>query len=250
MTTVSIVIPCYNEQDGLSGLLTALDETRRTLAPAYQMDVVFVDDGSQDRTAERLQDACRGQAHTTLIRHPINRGLGAALRTGFAHATGELVATVDSDCTYDPREVAQMLSLLEQGADLVVASPYHPQGRVQHVPWHRQLLSRNLSRLYGWVVDPRISTYTSLFRLYRSPVLRSVTFQTDGFLAMAEILVNARLQGYRVIEHPTRLVARQAGASKAVIPTLVMEHLKFLARLVWRKLGPSAVSQPKSARRV
>lgn len=249
MTTLSFVVPCYNEQDSIPRLLAALEETRQSLVPSYRVELVFVDDGSADRTAALLTAACRGRADAVVIRHPTNQGLGAALRTGFASATGELVATADSDCTYDPRQIPQMLGLLEQGADIVVASPYHPHGSVKDVPPYRQLLSRNLSRLYGWIVDPGISTYTSLFRLYRTEVLRSVEFQSDGFLALAEILVEARLQGYRVLEYPTQLVARRDGTSKAVIPALVVDHLRFLARLMWRTRGCRALARNGAARR-
>ena len=232
MTKLSFVVPCYNERDGIPKLLRALDETRQALGPEYDWEFVLVDDGSTDGTAEVLKAATLAGAQMRVVRHPRNRGLGAALRTGFAHASGELVATADSDCTYDPRELVEMLKLLAPGIDVVVASPYHPNGGVQNVPAYRLILSRNLSRLYGWVTGADLYTYTSLFRLYRSQVIRTVQFESDGFLSMAQIVVGALVAGYRVVEYPTQLTVREYGDSKAMIARLVCDHLRFIYRLL------------------
>jgi dolichol-phosphate mannosyltransferase len=244
MTTISLIVPCYNEREGLPRLLAALAQARRDVGPEYGWELVFVDDGSTDGTSELLEEACSQTDEARVIHHPHNRGLGAALRTGFGQARGELIATVDSDCTYDPRELAQMVRRLEQGADIVVASPYHPAGGVLGVPGYRQLLSRNLSRLYRRVTGSPVYTYTSLFRLYRAEAVRALRFRSDGFLAMAEILVDALLQGFRVVEHPTRLAVRQWGESKAVILRLIRDHIGFLAWLMWRKLWGRERPQP------
>lgn len=248
MTTLSLVIPCYNEHEGIPKLLEVLEETRKTLGPDYDWELVFVDDGSVDGTFELLEAACRGGLQAKVIRHPRNRGLGAALRTGFQHATGELVGTTDSDCTYDPRELGEMLTLLEQGADVVVASPYHPQGGVKNVPAYRLLLSRNLSRLYCWVLRSHLYTYTSLFRVYRASVLRSIEFRSDGFLSMAEILAHALLHGHRVVEHPTWLTVRQYGESKAAIFRLIRDHIRFLWELTWKHRSRVVPEFPASGR--
>lgn len=248
MTKLSFVIPCYNEREGIPKLLVALEDTRRAIGPSYDWELIFVDDGSKDGTHDLLEEACRNNSTLRVIRHPCNRGLGAALRTGFEHATGVLVATTDSDCTYDPRELREMLKLMEQGADVVVASPYHPQGSVRNVPAYRLVLSRNLSRLYRWATGSDLYTYTSLFRLYRAEVLRIVQFKSDGFLSMAEILVQALLKGYRIVEHPTQLTVREYGESKAAILRLVRHHIRFLWWLIRtgaRKIRLATVNMPE-----
>jgi len=240
MIKLSFVIPCYNEREGIPKLLDALEETRQVLGPDYEWELVFVDDGSVDGTTELLRSASRGHPDVQVIQHSSNRGLGAALRTGFEHATGEFIATIDSDCTYDPREIGAMLNLMKQGADVVVASQYHPHGRVKNVPAYRLVLSRNLSRLYRWVLGAELYTYTGLFRLYRAEVLRAVRFKSDGFLAVAEILVGALLRGYRIIEHPTQLTVREHGQSKAVVLRLIVDHLGFLWQLVRQRARVSS----------
>jgi dolichol-phosphate mannosyltransferase len=230
---LTFVIPCYNEQEGIPKLLRALEETRQHIGPTYDWEVVIVDDGSSDGTADVLEAAAANAGGAiSVVRHPRNRGLGAALRTGFAHATGDLIATADSDCTYDPREVVHMLRLMRPDVDIVVASPYHPKGSVHNVPAYRLLLSHNLSRLYGWVTGADLFTYTSLFRVYRARVLRNVQFESDGFLSMAQILVSALLAGYQAVEYPTQLTVREYGESKAAIAKLIRDHARYLLRLM------------------
>lgn len=237
MTTLSLVFPCYNEREGISHLLQALRELRDRLRPAYTLELIFVDDGSTDGTAERLEaEAAAGPFAARVIRHGRNRGLGAAIRTGFAHARGELIATTDSDCTYDPRELVPMLELLQQGADVVVGSAYHPQGGVRNVPAYRLALSRGCSALYRLVLGARLYTYTGLMRLYRAEVVRSVQFRSDDFLAVAEMLVRALMMGYRVVEHPMMLTVRRYGTSKAVILRITRDHLEFLWWLLWHRV--------------
>jgi len=233
---ISVVVPCYNESEGIPQLALALAEVRPMLEPAHRLELVFVDDGSTDDTRATLEHHFGRLPEVRIVSHPRNRGLGAALRTGFGHATGECIVTIDSDCTYNPRELPQLIRLLEKGADVVVASPYHPAGGVFNVPRYRLFLSHNLSRLYDVVLGSRIYTYTSLFRVYRAGLLRRIHFESDGFLAMAELLVGALGHGAKVVEHPTVLSLRQYGESKAALARLTRQHLRFLGRLLVRRL--------------
>ena len=233
---ISLVIPCYNEEAGLPQLASALLEVRQTLEPVYQLELVFVDDGSTDATRAEIQRLFGALPDVRIIAHEVNRGLGAALRTGFRHATGEWIATTDSDCTYDPHELSEMIGLMERGADMVVASPYHPEGGVHNVPAYRLVLSHNLSRLYNALLGGHVHTYTSLFRIYRADLARTLEVESDGFCSMAELMVGALLRGAKVVEHPTVLSLRQYGTSKAVVARLVGQHVRFLARLLARRL--------------
>lgn len=232
MTTLSVIVPCYNEREGLPKLWEILEELARMIEPTFQLELVCINDGSTDGTGELLETFCRTNPRARVLHHPRNRGLGAALRTGFAEATGELIATIDSDCTYDPRELPSMLQLMTPDVDLVIASPYHPRGGVTNVPGYRLFLSHNLSRLYAWVTGSKLYTYTSLFRLYRASVLRAVRFESDGFLAMSQIVVGALANGARVAEYPTHLTVRQYGTSKAAVLRLIKDHARFLWQLV------------------
>ncbi len=238
---LSIVIPCYNEALSLDRLASELRPVLRDLRSGRtSVEVVFVDDGSRDGTWAALQTLAASLAPVApvrLQRHATNRGLGAAVRTGLAASRGDVVVTTDSDSTYRYSEIPALLSRLTADVSIVTASPYHPEGGVAGVPPYRLVLSRGSSFIYRALVDSRIYTYTALFRAYRADVVRSVDFQSNGFLAIAELLVNAMLCGYKVAEYPTVLHSRVAGASKAKLLRTIAAHLRFHARIVGRRIG-------------
>lgn len=238
---LSLIIPCYNEAESVPQLVTRLFPTVDALRRDRSVEIVFVDDGSIDATNARLREITRGRRDMRIVRHPVNRGLGAALRTGFAHARGEIIITTDSDGTYRFEEIPALLVRLTPGVDIVTVSPYHKQGGIENVPPFRMFLSRVSSRIYQILVDRNIATYTALFRAYRREVIRRVPFTSDGFLAGTELLVNAMLMGYRVVEYPSILHARQAGVSKAKIIRTIRSHLRFQWSILLRrlKLAPS-----------
>jgi dolichol-phosphate mannosyltransferase len=203
-------------------------------------EIIFVDDGSRDDTFARLQEAFGNHNETVVIceflKHETNLGLGAAIRTGFNHANGDIVVTVDSDGTYKFSEIPALLACLTPGVDIVTASPYHPKGSVIGVPAYRLFLSRGSSLIYRFLVDRHIYTYTSLFRAYRSEVIKNIHFKSDGFLAGTEILVKALFTGYRVAEFPAALHKRMYGVSKARIAQTIFSHLRFQGWVLLQRL--------------
>ena len=166
-----------------------VDLVRDLLATDPSLHVLVVDDGSGPAHAGVFDAAAALGA--VVVRHEVNRGLGAALRTGFSVARGEVVVTTDSDATYRYSEIPALLARLTPDVSIVTASPYHPEGGVAGVSPLRLVLSRGSSFMYRTLVDPGIHTYTSLFRAYRAEVLRNVSFEANGFLAVAELLVKA-----------------------------------------------------------
>jgi dolichol-phosphate mannosyltransferase len=242
---VSIVIPCHNEEMGLSQIASELGPVLRELSAKDPVEVVFVDDGSTDATWERLtglaEDARLAAATIRLRRHEVNLGLGAALRTGFAAAQGRVIVTTDSDATYRFSEIPTLLEKLTPTVDVVTASPYHPEGGVAGVPPYRLILSRGSSFLYRLLVGGSIHTYTALFRAYKADVIRNVAFQSNGFLAVAELLVNAILSGYRVAEYPTTLHSRVAGVSKAKLVRTIAAHLRYQFSVLRHQMGVSVL---------
>jgi dolichol-phosphate mannosyltransferase len=161
------------------------------------------------------------------LKHQTNSGLGAAMRTGFSNANGDILVTVDSDGTYKFSEIPALLELLTPEVDIVTASPYHPAGGVIGVPSHRLFLSKGSSFLYRILVSWRVHTYTCLFRAYRAEVVKTIDFKSDGFLAGTELLIHAMLKGYKVAEFPSVLHRRMYGVSKAKIMQTILSHLRF-----------------------
>jgi dolichol-phosphate mannosyltransferase len=215
----------------------------KELSRQYSLEVIFIDDGSHDETEQALQAVKiknQNQAYSVLIEtHPVNKGLGAALRTGFSVSQGEVLVTTDSDATYDFSEIPALLTRLMPDVDMVTASPYHSDGGVIGVPAYRLLLSRGSSLIYRVLVDSQINTYTSLFRAYRRHVIEQVSFDSNGFLAGTEILVKAILKGYRVVEYPTILRTRIHGLSKAKLARTILAHLRFQVRVLLHRLNIS-----------
>jgi dolichol-phosphate mannosyltransferase len=236
---VSIVIPFYNEVLNVAKLQAELVPVAAALSVAGPIELILVDDGSTDGSLEAFRQGIHPSAGVDLRfeRHTQNRGLGAALRTGFAVAQGEVVVTTDSDGTYAFGEIPALLARLTSSVDLVTASPYHPRGGVDGVPGYRLVLSRGSSLIYRILVDAHLYTYTSLFRAYRRSVISLVPFQSSGFLAGTELLVKALLLGYTAAEYPTVLHSRASGVSKAKLTRTTMAHLRFQGQIVLHRLG-------------
>jgi dolichol-phosphate mannosyltransferase len=238
--SLSIVIPCFDEADGLAQLDARLTPVIANIARERAVEVVLVDDGSRDATPEVLRRRFAARPEFRVVRHEKNRGLGAAMRTGFAAARGEVVVTMDADCTYAPEMIPALAApVLHDLADLATASPYHPQGAVVGVqPW-RLALSLGLSHLYSLAVprSVRVHTYTSLFRAYRREVLAASPFQADDYVAVAEVLLRALRSGFRVAEMPAVLERRRFGQSKLKVIRTIRRHLGLFARLLLFERG-------------
>lgn len=233
---VSLVIPCYNEGPNVARLEQTLFPVLAELTPQMTLEVIAVDDGSSDDTAARLHELAHRHRELVVVPHAQNMGIGAALRTGFAAARGAWIVTTDCDGTYRFSELPRLLALRAPGVDVITASPYHPQGGVENVPAYRLVLSRGASSLYRLIVGGHIHTYTALFRAYRREVLDAVPVRSDGFLAVAQILAEASLLGYRVAEYPTVLHVRQYGQSKAKVVRIMRAHLRYMLGLIKLRL--------------
>ncbi|MES1024411.1 glycosyltransferase [Gloeocapsa sp. BRSZ] len=230
--SVSIIIPCFNESEGIESLSTKLLPVWQQLNLIRKTELIFVDDGSTDDTFAQIQHFFGEQAQ--IVRHPKNKGLSAAIHTGFIHSRGDIICTIDSDCTYNPQYLLPLLNLMNR-ADVVTASPYHPKGSVKNVPPWRLFLSKGLSQIYRIVLPQKLYTYTSMFRAYRREVLEIIPITYPGFLGLVEILVEAMLHGYKVAEYPAELQSRVYGQSKLRVARVILSHLRYLAQLIKRR---------------
>jgi dolichol-phosphate mannosyltransferase len=237
-STVTVIVPCYNEEAGLPSLLARLARMRGNGASDWHF--LFVDDGSSDGTFGALLRAARDQPWVEVVRHHENLGLGAALRTGFAHARAPIVCTIDSDCTYPPEQLPRLAALVRAGAEIVTASAWHPESAAAEGSRVRLQLSRMVSGFYKRLIGQDVYTFTCLFRAYRREALERIRFRSDGFAAVAEIMLRAMLSGYTVEEVPMRLESRRFGESKLKVGDAVMAHARLLlmtALLVGARAG-------------
>ncbi|MBX6772215.1 MAG: glycosyltransferase family 2 protein [Chloroflexi bacterium] len=236
---LTILIPCCNEVDNVALLANELMPVVEQLRQDRTVEIIFVDDGSSDGTGDALAERFGSDPLVRIVRHKRNRGLGAALRTGFRYARGAVIVTTDSDATYPFPLITDLLDRLEPGIDIVTASCYHPCGGIENVPSYRVFLSKGASLLYRALVDRRVHTYTCLFRAYRRTVITATPFAADGFLAVTEILVRAMWNGYRTAELPCILRSRRHGQSKAKIVRTILAHLRFQSVLLRSRIAGS-----------
>jgi dolichol-phosphate mannosyltransferase len=223
---VTVIIPCYNEEAGLPFLVERLRKMRTRTATDWHF--LFVDDGSSDGTFASLLRCAQTEEWMEVVRHPENLGLGAALRTGFAHARSPIVCTIDSDCTYPPEKLPELTALAEEGAQIVTASAWHPESASAEGSAIRLWLSRMVSGLYKILIGQDVYTFTCLFRAYRTESVRRIRFRSSGFAAVAELMLRAMLSGYSVREVPMRLESRRFGESKLKVGDAIMAHVRLL----------------------
>jgi polysaccharide deacetylase family protein (PEP-CTERM system associated) len=234
-TSVTVVIPCYNEELILPYLANTLESVERQLSQ-YEITFIFVDDHSTDDTWQALHRIFGERPNCVFVRHAHNRGVAAGIMTGIVRSTTEIVCSMDCDCTYDPHELAKMIPLLEDGVDMVTASPYHERGQVRNVPRWRLGLSRTLSQLYRLVLHQKLATYTSCFRVYRQSALTRVQITNPGFLGVAEMLGRLDLAGSVIREFPATLEVRMIGRSKMKIARTIAGHMRLLVQLALVRL--------------
>lgn len=236
---ISIVIPCFNEKEGINYLSYQLFQLITKLKEKIPIELIFVDDGSDDNTYSLLKEKFSSLKKVKFLKHKKNLGIGAALKTGFKEATGDIVATIDSDCTCQPIEIIEMLKLLDEKTDIVSASPYYSLGKVEGVSQKRFFLSVNLSRLYNFILRQNIYTYTNIFRIYRKSALTKITFAANDFVAPAEILILSLFKRLKIKEYPLTLSCRKFGQSKMKVTKVIFSHLKFLIKIIffilWKK---------------
>jgi dolichol-phosphate mannosyltransferase len=236
-----IVLPCFNEEVNIKQLVHSLDEVLRRKIP-YR--IIAVNDGSRDRTGEFLKDLSTDYP-VEIVEHPANLGLGAALRTGLLAASEEafdddVVVTMDSDNTHDPKDVLGMLDAIVK-ADVVVGSRYAEGGVQLNVPVHRVLLSRMINLMVSKVFQLPSRDNTSGFRCFRVSLLKRIygvfgdrIIESDGFVSSLELLLKAVYSGGVVTEVPILLdYGKKGGSSKMRLFSTVFTYLALLLRHKW-----------------
>ena len=240
---VTIVVPCYNEEETLPYLAGNLTSLEASTAGRYRFSYVFVDDGSKDTTFAVLQRLFGGRPNCQVIKHPQNRGIAAATMTGIHAAKDEIVCGIDCDCSFDPHDLVKMIPLLTPGIDMVQASPYHKDGGVMNVPAWRLLLSRGCCEIYRRILNHKFSSYTACFRVYRRSAISKVTVEDGGFLGIMEMFVKLDQSGSKIVEFPAVLATRLLGVSKMKTLRVIRSHLRLMARTAMRpSMGPTPPS--------
>ncbi len=230
---LSVVIPAWNEEDGIAAIMDRVRDVQPALAEVgvVELELIVVDDGSSDRTAEIVE------AHSAarLVRHPTNKGYGAALKTGFHAARGDLLAFLDADGTYPPECFPDLCAEALAGADLVVGS--RRSGADSQMPFVRRvgnLLWSNLVTLVGGrrVIDP-----ASGMRVFRREALEKLYPLPDGLNFTPVMSTRAIHEGVELSEIPIPYTER-VGRSKL---SVVEDGMRFLRTIIWTALNYNPV---------
>jgi glycosyltransferase involved in cell wall biosynthesis len=200
-----VVVPFYNEEDNIEELYHRLKEVLDSLGRSYEL--VFVDDGSGDRTPEILQRLFEKDKKVKIIRLRRNFGQTAALQAGFDHCRGEIIISMDGDLQHDPADIPAFLTKLEEGFDIV--SGWRKR-RVDNFIF-RRLPSWVANRIMRWLSGVPIHDFGTTFKAYRREVVRGIQLYGELHRFIPALISRA---GFRITEIPIRNIVRQKGKSK------------------------------------
>lgn len=193
---LSVIIPIYNERTTIHEVLERLERV------PLDKEIVVVDDGSSDGSLEYLQERAEGGgAPIVLVTHAQNRGKGAAIRSGLAHATGEVVIIQDADLEYDPMEIPALLAPIESGeADVVYGSRF--LGTVRGMRWPYRLANSLLTLTTNLLYGAGISDEATGYKLFRRSVLDRIELRCEGFSFCPEVTAKVLKLGVEIHERP------------------------------------------------
>src|SRR5687768_2010946 len=200
---LSLVIPCYNEQENVPTLLERVEGSLSKIGRPFE--VIIVDDGCTDSTPQLLAEAMRSRPWLRVIRMACNGGQSAAFEAGFAAARGEVIATIDADLQNDPEEIPRLLPLLE-GCDMVTGW----RRDRQDTPF-RRWQSRQANRIRNWVTGETVNDSASSLKLYRAHAVKGLKLFRGAHRYFPTLV---KMRGYTVREEPVKHSQRYAGTAK------------------------------------
>ena len=217
LRTFSVVLPVYNEKDTVASMI---ERVLRAQSP-LERELVIVDDFSGDGTRELLPGVVKQMRETfgariELVLHERNRGKGAALRSGFQHASGDIILIQDADLEYDPRDYPQLLEpILEGYADVVFGNRFHGGSHRVLYFWH-YISNHALTFLCNLLTNLNLTDMEVGYKLFRREVLDAVQFRSDRFGFEPEFTIKVARLGCRIYEVPIRYHGRTYEEGKKI----------------------------------
>ncbi|MFK7765836.1 MAG: glycosyltransferase [Mariniblastus sp.] len=238
---VFVVLPAYNEAEGLPSLLSKIEKVFAINGRDYH--VIVVDDASTDNTADIARDAAY-EMPLTLVQHKVNQNLPGALRSGFTEANklamdGDIIITMDGDDTHTPGTMNELIQKISEGYDVMIASRFRPGSRVVGVPPTRIFAAFGARMLFKIIMPIEgVRDYTCGYRAYRANVLqKAMEFYGDefvsekGFSCMADVLLKMRRFKFVMGEVPMLLrYDQKLGGSKMAVLKTAWLSVKLLLK--------------------
>ncbi len=228
---LSVVVPAYNERGTIEEILKRIQAAS---VPGLTQEILVVDDGSSDGTREILEGLAKRQAageaqvpwpggggHLSLggirfLFHPHNQGKGAAMRTGFAQATGDVVLVQDADLEYDPRDYPKLLeSILDGRADVVYGTRFLGGPQRVHLFWH-YVANRMLTLLSDCLTNLNLTDMETGYKVFRREALSGMRIRSNRFGFEPEITAKIAKRGWRVYEVPISYAGRSYKEGKKI----------------------------------
>jgi glycosyltransferase involved in cell wall biosynthesis len=202
---LSLVIPCYNEQENVDVLLTRVNGAMAALGRPFE--VLLIDDGSTDDTPKLLREGMAKYPWLRVIRMAKNGGQSAAFEAGFEAARGELIATIDADLQNDPEEIPRLVPMLDEfKVDMITGWRRDRQDTA-----FRKWQSRQANRIRNWVTEETVVDSASSLKVYRAHAVKGLKLFRGAHRYFPTLV---KMRGYTVHETPVKHSARHAGTAK------------------------------------
>lgn len=229
-TTLSIVLPVYNEEGNLKPLLEELTETVESgeLAEYQPYEIIFIDDGSSDGSRDILREAAETYPNVKALLLRRNFGQSAALSAGIDSAGGDIIVTMDSDMQNDPADIPKLLEKLGQGFDCVSGWRKDRRDSIS------KTIPSKIQTYMAWYAGPRIHDFGCTLKAYRSEAIKDVDLRGEGHRYIPSDLHRF---GYQVTELPVNHRSRNAGSTKYGGKRLVKGFLDLLFNAFWSRFS-------------
>ena len=210
---LSIVIPVYNEVATIAELVARV----RAVDVGLEKEILLVDDGSSDGTRDVLQKLGADQAELKVLFHEVNKGKGAALRTGFAAATGDILLIQDADLEYDPRQYPQLLKPIMDGhADVVYGSRFLGGGPHRVVFFWHYIGNKILTTLSNMTTNLNLTDIEVCYKVFRRSLIRDIPLRENRFGFEVEITAKVARRKLKIYEVPISYYGRDYSEGKKI----------------------------------
>jgi glycosyltransferase involved in cell wall biosynthesis len=222
-TALSVFFPAFNEEGIIEETVRAASVATGKVADAYE--IIVVDDGSRDRTAEIVESLEKSDPHVRLVRHGRNRGYGAALRTGFESARYDLVFFSDADGQFKLDELPGTLAL---AAKAPVVAGYRIK---RNDPPHRLFIAKTYRLVVRLVFGLRVRDIDCAWKMFRREVLSGLNLESDGAFISSELLIKLKRANVPIVEIGVHHYPRTTGESKGATPKVILKTMRDIFRL-------------------